>query len=272
MTDNNQIKVFLPEPKKVVEKPDYYQIQWQLIDKQSEQYISQTRNSGTYLYFVSKTESVKDINSGYPENFGIRDYTYVKDELDLDYLNEVFQKYKSADRIMYFVGLNSPDTNDINAINQYQKQQCSNILNLVKFLYANSITAPIWIVTRGCQTIDNELNSDAIASSCLWGLGNAIAIEHPELWGGIVDLGDKQNDGENENLFKIIASEENKEDRFILREDNIYVPRLQKQKRLTTNKTLKINSEGAYLITGGLGSLGLKIAQWLAEKGAKNFR
>ncbi len=183
----------------------------------------------------------------------------------------MLQKCKGADRIIYLAGLDAPNSEDINAINEYQKQQCSNILNLVKSLYANSITAPIWIVTRGSQAIDNELDSDAVASSCLWGLGNAIAMEHPELWGGIVDLSHKQNEEEDVNLFKIIAAENNKEDRFILREDKIYVPRLQKQSALTETRTFNINSTGSYLITGGLGSLGLKIAAWLAEKGAKNL-
>ena len=270
-SNDSKIQVFLPEKNQAVSSPEFYQIQWQLIDKQYENSISQNHSRRRYLYFVSETESVKDISLGYLDNYDTHDITFIKDELELDYLNQVFEEYQGADRIMYFVGLNAPDTEDINAINKYQKQQCSNILNLVKSLYTNSITAPIWIVTRGSHGIDNELNSDAVASSCLWGLANAIAMEHPELWGGIIDLSEKQSDTENENLFKIITGEENKEDRFILREDKIYVPRLQKQSKLTENNALNIDSTGSYLITGGLGSLGLKVAQWLSEKEVKNL-
>ena len=34
------------------------------------------------------------------------------------------------------------------------------------------------------------------------------------------------------------------------------------------DQPIRITTDGAYLITGGLGGLGLKVAQWLAEQGA----
>ncbi len=39
----------------------------------------------------------------------------------------------------------------------------------------------------------------------------------------------------------------------------------------STQKNRKNLSEGTYLITGGLGGLGLLVARWLVEKGAKNI-
>ncbi len=36
-------------------------------------------------------------------------------------------------------------------------------------------------------------------------------------------------------------------------------------------KDLNIDSKGSYLITGGLGALGLKVAEWLVQKGAKHL-
>jgi NADPH:quinone reductase-like Zn-dependent oxidoreductase/acyl carrier protein len=38
-----------------------------------------------------------------------------------------------------------------------------------------------------------------------------------------------------------------------------------------TRKSVEIDSEAAYLITGGLGALGLRVAQWLADQGARNI-
>jgi len=38
-----------------------------------------------------------------------------------------------------------------------------------------------------------------------------------------------------------------------------------------TDDSVKISPDGSYLITGGLGDLGLLVARWLAEKGAKNL-
>ncbi len=49
-----------------------------------------------------------------------------------------------------------------------------------------------------------------------------------------------------------------------------YVPRLIKETLIKT-KPFKINPEGSYLITGGLGGLGLKVSEWLVKHGAKHL-
>ena len=40
---------------------------------------------------------------------------------------------------------------------------------------------------------------------------------------------------------------------------------------ISRSKKLKIDPAGSYLITGGLGGLGLKVAEWLAKQGAKHL-
>ncbi len=51
-----------------------------------------------------------------------------------------------------------------------------------------------------------------------------------------------------------------------------YVPRLMHIKQfLLDNRALKIDPDGSYLITGGLGGLGLAVAEWLAKQGAKHL-
>ncbi|MGB5711648.1 MAG: SDR family NAD(P)-dependent oxidoreductase, partial [Waterburya sp.] len=40
---------------------------------------------------------------------------------------------------------------------------------------------------------------------------------------------------------------------------------------VATDRELSIDPQGSYLITGGLGALGLKVANWLVEQGAKNL-
>ncbi|MCC0177306.1 alpha/beta fold hydrolase [Waterburya agarophytonicola K14] len=267
--DNNKIKVHLPSQAKIAVNPDFYQISWQLCETRVDA-KKIDKDSQTWLIFTGdslvKEQIISELEQSQQKCIVVNNYY-----LDRDYLNQIFKQHKNIDRIVYLTGLDNPEAEKIASINGYQEQHCTNILNLVQSLYANSLTVPIWLVTRGSLEIDSILDSGSVASSCLWGLGNAIVMEHPELWGGIVDLSNKQNETENENLFKIIATEKDREDRFMLREDKIYLPRLQKQSKLTENKTLNINPASSYLITGGLGSLGLKIATWLAEKGAKNL-
>jgi acyl transferase domain-containing protein/pimeloyl-ACP methyl ester carboxylesterase/acyl-coenzyme A synthetase/AMP-(fatty) acid ligase len=153
-------------------------------------------------------------------------------------------------------------------INQQYKEHCQTILELVQKLFNHSIIAPIWLVTRGTQNINKQINSSAITSSCLWGLGKAIASEHPEYWGGIIDLDSQASVNETEHLITAITSSE-KEDYLAIRNDNFYVARLQELK--LANNSLSIDENGSYLIAGGLGALGLQLAQWLVEKGAKNL-
>jgi acyl transferase domain-containing protein/acyl-CoA synthetase (AMP-forming)/AMP-acid ligase II/pimeloyl-ACP methyl ester carboxylesterase/acyl carrier protein len=73
------------------------------------------------------------------------------------------------------------------------------------------------------------------------------------------------------NLFWTIINNDTPENMSAIRGGNIYYPRLQKQP-LFDNKNLKkisINSESSYLITGGLGALGIQCANWLIRQGAK---
>ena len=45
--------------------------------------------------------------------------------------------------------------------------------------------AALWIVTRG---VHEAVAPSALRQSFLWGLAGVIAAEHPELWGGLVDI------------------------------------------------------------------------------------
>jgi acyl carrier protein len=45
----------------------------------------------------------------------------------------------------------------------------------------------LWIVTRGAQRVTGREPMRA-AQAAVWGLGRVVAAEHPELWGGLLDL------------------------------------------------------------------------------------
>jgi acyl transferase domain-containing protein/acyl-CoA synthetase (AMP-forming)/AMP-acid ligase II/pimeloyl-ACP methyl ester carboxylesterase/acyl carrier protein len=265
----NGNKVFLPSQSKTTANPDFYQITWQLnqqeLNSNSDSELKQQNLK--WLVFTGDdplgdrlTNKLKQSNCIVVKN----------SELNINYLSQLFKQYQGIQRIIYLTGLDNPKLQDITAINDYQQQHCTNVLNLVQALYINSITVPIWLATRGNQEIANRLEVSTVASSCLWGLGNAIAIEHPEYWGGIVDLDGEPEENEVDILLQVINSQAS-EDRLAIRQNNIYVPRLDKTTNIPSKRSLKIDAAGSYLITGGLGSLGLKIAQWLVEKGARNL-
>jgi acyl carrier protein/NADP-dependent 3-hydroxy acid dehydrogenase YdfG len=107
-----------------------------------------------------------------------------------------------------------------------------------------------------------------VAQAPLWGLGRVIALEHPEVWGGLIDLDPQGTPVDNAEylLGGILASDG--EDQVAWREGQRHVARLIRKSNPKPQPT-GWDSEGAYLITGGLGGLGLKIAHWMAEQGAR---
>jgi acyl transferase domain-containing protein/acyl-CoA synthetase (AMP-forming)/AMP-acid ligase II/acyl carrier protein/predicted alpha/beta-fold hydrolase len=111
-----------------------------------------------------------------------------------------------------------------------------------------------------------QKNQPNLLQSTMWGLGKVIELEHPENWGGIIDI---DNSITPELLLTEIKNT-HRENQIILRENSRFVPRLIPAK-IPQREKFTIKSDVTYLITGGLGDLGLKLTSFLVEKGAKNI-
>ena len=142
-------------------------------------------------------------------------------------------------------------------------------LNVVHALGRAGETAPLWIATRHTQACRGAAPDVDPAHAALWGFGRVIALEHPELWGGLVDL-DSVPAAEAANALIREIVERDDEDQIAIRGGRRYGARLQ---RLTgiprTPATLR--ADATYLITGGLGALGLEVAAWLTDHGARHL-
>ena len=126
----------------------------------------------------------------------------------------------------------------------------------------------LWFVTQGSMPVDTE--STAVAQSPLWGMGRVISLEYPQYWGGLCDLPTTDIAAEY-----LIAELQNRlvgstEDHIALREENRYVARLVATKPEPT-VPLPVRAASTYLITGGLGALGLQVAEWLVAQGASQL-
>ena len=162
-------------------------------------------------------------------------------------------------------------------------EHSSRLLYLVQALTNGHATPPrLYIVTQGTQAIAQEPPETAypagLAQAPLWGMGRVIAMEHPQLLVKRIDLAafDTQ-----QNLFALLHElslpASDREDQVAYREGVRYVARLARYAtdRLPTEQqighSLAIEPHGSYLITGGLGALGLLVANWLVEQGAKHL-
>ncbi|MEA5554859.1 type I polyketide synthase [Nodularia spumigena] len=127
----------------------------------------------------------------------------------------------------------------------------------------------LWLVTRGANKILAE-NSLQPQQSLLWGLGAVINNEYPQMRCVCLDLSPTAEPDEGEFLFKELHTPSN-ELRLALRQGNRYGARLVSATIPPAQKQQLVSQEGAYLITGGLGKLGLLLAQWLSEMGASHL-
>ncbi len=130
--------------------------------------------------------------------------------------------------------------------------------------YQEKFTPLLWVVTQGVLPIDNHHLAPIQAP--IWGLGKVIALEHSSLWGGMIDV----DAGCDPNILMKYLWLQGEEDQIALRGGQAYVPRLRKtpdEKILNPS----FDAQGSYLITGGMGALGLQVAEWMVKQGAKHL-
>lgn len=150
---------------------------------------------------------------------------------------------------------------DLHAIDE---RNLASVLHIVQALAAREEMEPkMWLITRGAQSVDQQESANP-ASAMLWGLGNVIALEQPHLKPVLIDL-DPESDGLS-LVDEIWDSDD--ENQVAHRGASRYAARLA---HIRTDSHLQPElqiGDGTYLITGGLGGLGLVMARWLADRGA----
>ncbi len=127
----------------------------------------------------------------------------------------------------------------------------------------------LWLVTRGAQP--GHGGRVALAQSPVWGLGRVLAEEHPELWGGLVDLdpADRATDTASRLCAELVRTED--EDGVALHQGGRRVLRLVPWAERPAADAVHCRADAAYLVTGGLGGVGLEVARWLVERGARHL-
>ena len=144
--------------------------------------------------------------------------------------------------------------------------------------------------TRRRNRIQSSTTSSlrGLVQAPLWGLGKVVALEEPRLGTTLVDLPAsmssisleiealiaelRENDGEEQIALRIVADKS---------ESNGSVGHVERRKDSACSRSLlpiahsrtcqrfQLCGDGAYLVTGGLGALGLACARFLVEEGAR---
>ncbi len=131
----------------------------------------------------------------------------------------------------------------------------------------------LWLVTQGAQAVlDLQKTPTSPAQATLWGFGRVIAREHSEFWGGLIDL-DPAEDVERSAqslVTEVLAPDQETELAF--RGGERYVARLTRlpHSRSSTDG-LHLRADSTYLMTGGLGDVGVQVAHWMVQQGARRL-
>ncbi|MGN9767719.1 type I polyketide synthase [Micromonospora sp. SD12] len=142
-------------------------------------------------------------------------------------------------------------------------------LALIQALGDLDVAAPLWCVTRGAAGTTRGSAPGRPEQSLLWGLGRVVALEHPERWGGLVDVPATLDDHGWDLLCAALAGLDG-EDQLAIDGATILVRRLVRAPGGEA-PTDEAGYPGTTLVTGGTGALGAEVARWLAARGAEHL-
>jgi acyl transferase domain-containing protein/acyl carrier protein len=130
----------------------------------------------------------------------------------------------------------------------------------------------LWLITRGARAAGEDSVPVEVTQAPIWGLGRVIAQEHPAFWGGLVDLEPKSYPGDCARQLWDEISGSDGENQLAFRSGQRRVARLARRRVSSGRDTpLQWRADGSYLITGGLGDLGLMVARWMVAQGARRL-
>ena len=174
--------------------------------------------------------------------------------------------------IVFAWGARNAESLTLEAVERAQSRGVLALLFLVQALTRLALRNPprLIVVTCGAQAL-NAAEPPAIESAPLWGFCRSLLHEHPEFQVTRVDTSRVPDEQERAALFAELSAA-TEEDQVALRGSRRWVARLVPapvSDRQTPRASFR--ADATYLITGGLGGLGLTLARWMNENGAQHL-
>ena len=273
------------------EKNCFYQIQWKKLDLLPT--VTNNLNNSWLIFVHPKTalnplinllkkagEKVIIVEIGNNYQCYSQDYFVINSAENTDFQRLYQQAYPSGELPTGIIF--SWETVSFAEDTESFYTSCQAALNLIQTLTNNWQKLPdLWLITRGANQVLEDPSLEP-QQSYLWGLGAVINQEYPQMRCVCLDLSTTEEAEEAELLFNQLHTSNN-ELRLALRQGNCYGARLVSAPPKppvhgglggaipAAQKQQFVSKEGAYLITGGLGKLGLLVAEWLSKMGASHL-
>jgi acyl transferase domain-containing protein/acyl carrier protein len=181
--------------------------------------------------------------------------------------------------ILYLWGLDGriEAEQELASLQQAQLVGCGGLLHLLQTMnQVGGAKSPrswprLWVITQGAQPIGDNTAVPQVEQASLWGLGRVIALEHTELSVTYFDLDPAEDAEMLEHLLGELFVPD-QEYQVGWRQGKRHIARLAPYRiQQPANNEAIIDEDKSYLVTGGLGALGLEVAQWLVAQGARHL-
>jgi len=159
---------------------------------------------------------------------------------------------------------------DVACLQAMQDSSTYSVLYLVQALAKSNTLPRLWLVTQGAQTIAPGEALPEIAQSPLWGMGRVVYEEYLAMRGALVDL-DPTGASDNAAMLAEELRQSDAEHQVAIRHNLRYVPRLEHMHTAPQRLLPSFRSDASYLITGGLGALGILVTRWMIQRGARHL-
>ena len=143
-------------------------------------------------------------------------------------------------------------------------------MTLVQALGDAGSGAPLWVLTQGAVPAAEDAAVARPVQAMAWGLGRVAGLEHPDRWGGLIDLPGTRDERAAARLGAVLAPGGLAgcgEDQVAIRDTGIVARRLiPAVPRPAAARDWA--PRGTVLVTGGTGLIGPHLVRWLAGRGA----
>ena len=166
----------------------------------------------------------------------------------------------------------------LDVFSEKQSESCFALLYTVRALQTqySSRSPSLHLLTTGAQVSTKE-RSNVLQQSALLGLAKVISLEHPLVWGGMIDLDEKSKDNYNCLIEELLVRQTNADGREKNENQVAYcdqerlVARLVADADSLTKSHVGLRADASYLITGGFGAIGFSIAEYFVANGARHI-
>ena len=170
--------------------------------------------------------------------------------------------------VLHFASLDASTSPGMTGVDleRAQLKSTGGVLQLVQALVEQGVAAPVHLITRGVHKVgDNAGGHPAVAQSAVWGSGGRSQSS-------ILSCGaaDRHRRRHRRRADRRGDRNRRRRDQLALRGGSRYAPRLTSAP-VAEQTFAGCRPDASYLVTGGLGVIGLEIARWLAQNGARHL-